>query len=245
MVQEAAVRPYHIFMLVLCLLALAILAFGPVVADDVELRQILQYADLGVCALFFADFLMNLARAPNRWRYFYTWGWIDLVSSIPMIDALRIGRAARILRILRLLRGVRISKLLATWILERRAEGTLLAASLLWILLLVAASVAILQFERGAESNIRNAEDALWWAFVTITTVGYGDFYPVTTEGRLVAGFLMAAGVGLFGTFSAFVAAWFLAPARKKQSVEIEMLYAEVVALRELLMRNNEGRSDR
>jgi voltage-gated potassium channel len=56
----------------------------------------------------------------------------------------------------------------------------------------------------------QTAEDALWWAYVTITTVGYGDKFPVTSEGRLIAGFLMTAGVGLFGTFTGFVASWFV-----------------------------------
>lgn len=237
--QPIDARPYHVFMLALCLFALGILAADPLIEGKTEMRQILEYADLGVCALFLVDFLLNLKRAPNRWRYMYTWGWIDLASSIPMVDVLRVGRAGRIFRIFRVFRGVRAAKLIAGWLLDRRAEGAFLAASLLWILLLVFASIAILEFERGPGSNIRGAEDAIWWAFVTITTVGYGDHYPVTTEGRIVAGFLMTAGVGLFGTFSAFVAAWFLAPSRQKQTVEIEMLHAEIVALREMLTREN------
>lgn len=76
--------------------------------------------------------------------------------------------------------------------------------------MIVFGSIAILEFEKGEETNINNAEDALWWSFVTITTVGYGDKYPVTTEGRIVAGVLMIVGVGLFGTFTGFVASWFL-----------------------------------
>ena len=62
------------------------------------------------------------------------------------------------------------------------------------------------------EANIKGPEDAVWWAFVTMTTVGYGDRFPVTTEGRLAGALLMVAGVGLFGTFSGFIASWFLAP---------------------------------
>lgn len=71
-------------------------------------------------------------------------------------------------------------------------------------------SISILQFETAPESNIKTAEDAIWWAFVTITTVGYGDRYPVTTEGRIIAAFLMITGVALFGTFTGFIAAWFM-----------------------------------
>ena len=89
------------------------------------------------------------------------------------------------------------------------------------ILLVVFASVAVLQFEPLAEnSNIRSPQDALWWAYVTITTVGYGDRFPVTPEGRLIGGALMTAGVGLFGTFTAATAAWFISPAGAASATE-------------------------
>jgi voltage-gated potassium channel len=76
--------------------------------------------------------------------------------------------------------------------------------------MLLFSSVAILQFETDPNSNIKTAEDAIWWSYVTITTVGYGDKYPVTTEGRIIAVILMTVGVGLFGTFTAFVSSWFV-----------------------------------
>lgn len=224
--------PYELFILGLCLYALAALAIDTVVPIGEDTRTLLQWADLLVCAIFFIDFLVSLARAKNRLHYLATWGWIDLASSIPMVDVFRIGRAARVFRIFRVLRGVRATKLIAGFILDRRAEGAFLAAALLSMLLLLSSSVAVLQFEDTPESNIKGAADALWWAFVTITTVGYGDRYPVTAEGRLVGAMLMTAGVGLFGTFSGFVAAWFLAPRAKQQQTEIEHLAAEVAALR-------------
>ena len=99
-------------------------------------------------------------------------------------------------------------------------------------LLVVFSSIAILQFETTADANIKTANDALWWAFVTITTVGYGDRYPVTPEGRIVAAVLMTAGVGLFGTFSGFVASWFLAPKTKLEESETRQLSEEIRALR-------------
>ena len=103
------------------------------------------------------------------------------------------------------------------------------------LLLVVFGSIAMLQFEGGQSAgNIKTAEDALWWAITTITTVGYGDRFPVTTEGRLLAGVLMIAGVGLFGTLSGFIASWFLAPQSigKHQEKEIELLQVEMERLR-------------
>jgi voltage-gated potassium channel len=96
----------------------------------------------------------------------------------------------------------------------------------------VVSAISVLHFEAEiSDGNIKTAEDALWWAFATITTVGYGDKYPVTLEGRFVAGVLMCVGVGLFGTFSGFFAAWFLSPgpaANEKQLSEIKNELAEI-----------------
>jgi voltage-gated potassium channel len=219
-------------MLAMCLYALAAMGAETLLPLSSETRSIIEYADNVVCLLFFFDFCKNMIQAPNKMRYFATWGWIDLASSIPTIDALRWGRAARIFRIFRVLRGVRATKLLATLILERRSESAFLAVSLVSILLIVFASIAILQFETLPESNIKSAEDALWWAFVTITTVGYGDKFPLTSEGRIIAGMLMLAGVGLFGTFSGFIASWFIVPQASKNESEIERLREEIVKLR-------------
>lgn len=227
--------PYQFFMLSLCLFALGALATESFLPLNTATRDILDFADTAVCFLFLIDFSVSLSRAPNKWRYFYTWGWIDLASSIPTIDVLRWGRAARILRIFRVLRGVRATKLVATFILDRRSQGAFLAAALVSLLLVVFSSIAILQVETENESNIKTAEDALWWAFTTITTVGYGDKFPLTTEGRIIAVLLMIAGVGMIGTFSGFVAAWFLAPTTKQQDSELERLRQEISKIRQLL----------
>lgn len=227
--------PYQLFMLVLCIFALTALAVETLAPISAVTRQILEFADTGVCALFFGDFLLQFARAPKRWQYFVSWGWIDLLSSVPMVDAFRVGRAARVMRILRVLRGVRSTKLLAALVIGRRAEATFLAVALVSLLLVVFASIAIVQFEHVDGSNIRSAQDAVWWSVVTITTVGYGDRYPITAEGRIVGGLLMTAGVGLFGTFSGFVASWFLAPAQKQRENEMHELRMEIISLRQLL----------
>jgi voltage-gated potassium channel len=212
------VEPYQLFILALSLYALAALSVEFLFPVGPEVRQILEASDLAVCIFFFADFLVQFIRAPNRWGYFWRWGWLDLLSSVPMVDALRIGRLGRVVRIFRVLRGLRSTKLLASFILERRTESAFLTVALVSLLLIVFASIAVLQFETGREgANIKTAEDALWWAITTITTVGYGDRFPVSSEGRLVAGVLMMAGVGLFGTLSGFIASWFLRPPETQQ----------------------------
>jgi voltage-gated potassium channel len=224
-------------MLVLCVYALAALAIERMTTVQPEVKAVLNYADHAICVIFFADFCASLWHAQNRWRYLATWGWLDLLSSVPMINAARWGRLARVARIFRVLRGLRAAKILSTLVLRRRAENSFLAASLLAILLVIFCSTAILHFETAPESNIKTAEDAIWWAFATITTVGYGDRFPVTSEGRFVAALLMCAGVGLFSTFSGLLAAWFLAPGMPGDESDTAALHREVKALREVIER--------
>jgi voltage-gated potassium channel len=233
--SERNAGPYQLFILGLSLFVLLTMAMRLVTALSPDTRTILDYADLGVCVVFLGDFVVCLVRAPDRWSYLIRWGWIDLASSIPVVDQLRWGRAARVLRVFRVLRGVRASKILSTFILQRRSESAFLAVALLSIVLVVLGSIAVLHFEDSADANIKSAEDALWWAIVTITTVGYGDKFPISTEGRLVAVGLMVAGVGLFGTFTGFVASWFLEAPAAKQTTELDEIRAELAGIRQIL----------
>jgi len=146
------------------------------------------------------------------------WGWIDLIASIPTIDYLRAGRALRLIRLIRVVRAFRSTRHLLDHVFRNRAQGAFTSVGIIAILFVFFSAIAILQVEDDPNSNIKTAEDAIWWAYVTVTTVGYGDKYPVTTEGRVIAGILMTAGVGLFGTFTGFIASWFVEG--KKESDE-------------------------
>jgi voltage-gated potassium channel len=138
------------------------------------------------------------------------WGWIDLIASIPTFDFMRAGRLLRLIRLIRLIRAYKSVKHITSHVFKNKIQGTLTSVSLIAVLVLLFSSIAILQFETAPESNIKTAEDAIWWSYVTITTVGYGDKFPVTTEGRIIAAILMTVGVGLFGTFTAYVSSWFV-----------------------------------
>jgi len=223
--------PYDLFSLGLSVYVLLALLAAVLVPLDAPTRQVLQTADNAVCAFFFLDFVRSLLRAERKLAYL-KWGWLDLLASIPMVDALRFARVARIVRIIRLLRGFRSARHLIAFALQRRAQAAAWGMALASFVLVVFSSVAILEVERGAEgANIDSAADAVWWAYVTMTTVGYGDHFPVTSEGRLIAAVLMAAGVGLFGTFTGYVATWFLQPGDATQRAEIDSLERRVARL--------------
>lgn len=237
--RERLARPrltrvgYELFLLALSVWVLVILLVEVLVPLPEDVSIIIQGVDQVVCVFFLIDFLHRLATAERRVRYLLTWGWLDLLSSIPMVDALRSFRAARIVRIVRLLRAARSGRQIVLWIMARRAQSALFAAIFLAVVTLVVGSIAILYFEQDdMGANIRRGEDALWWSMVTITTVGYGDFYPVTAGGRLVAGVLMTIGIGLFGTFSGYLATWFLESGMEREFDETEaILQARIDAL--------------
>jgi voltage-gated potassium channel len=126
---------------------------------------------------------------------------------IPFISALRLVPTWQVAR--RLKRSDYES--LGRAVARQRAQSTVYLVILVAILVLEIGSIAILGAEAGAPTgNIETAGDALWWAVVTIATVGYGDLYPTTVEGRIVGVFMMVVGVGVFASLSSFLAQWFL-----------------------------------
>ena len=97
-----------------------------------------------------------------------------------------------------------------------RAGSALLTLLLMGILVLEFGSLQILRFEQyAAGANITTASDALWYTIVTISTVGYGDQYPVTNAGRVMGSFIIVVGVGIFGTFTGYLANLFLSPRKR------------------------------
>lgn len=217
-----------LFLSIYVLLALFVQAAFPL-SDQATL--LIEKIDFIICGIFIYDFFVRLYKAESRLS-FLKWGWIDLVSSIPMFEFLRWGRLVRIIRILRILRAFRSTKVLVHHLFRNRAKGTFATVALISVVMVLFSSIAILNLENAAESNIKTPSDAIWWAFTTITTVGYGDRFPVTHEGRVIAVVLMTAGVGLFGTFTAYVASYFLDAEREKEESEIQQLLEEVRSLR-------------
>jgi len=210
----------NILVLVLSIYVLAALVADTFFKLPTQVSRLLLLLDDSICFFFLAEFCIRFYQAENKLR-FMRWGWIDVVSSIPAIPFLRIGRMVRLIRLFRILRAFRSSKHLIAHLFRNKAHGAFTTISAVAAIMVIFSSIAILQVEQDPKSNIKTAEDAIWWAWTTITTVGYGDRYPVTTEGRIIASLLMAAGVGLVGTFTGFVASWFLEhhkPVRKRPS---------------------------
>lgn len=208
--------PFQLALVVLSVVLLAGLAVDLVIRMPTEISRLIHFVDTAICVLLFADFSWRFARAPSKLR-FMRWGWLDLLSSIPAIEALRWGRLFRIVRVVRLILALRSYRGLLLQVLQKRRQAGLASALVLTVFVICFASIGMLVFEHDPASNIKTAEDALWWAMVTITTIGYGDCYPVTQAGRLIATVLMVSGIGLFGTLSGVAASFFLGTTESSQ----------------------------
>jgi voltage-gated potassium channel len=203
---------YNIFIFVLTIGSLVIMAllFMPFIDD--QTKQLLFLYDNLVCIPFLIDFAINLRGTRPRRDYFIKKrGWLDLLGSIPSFGLspytalLRLARLSRLARVTRLMRG-KNQKALVKDVLENRGQYALFVTLLLAMIVIVIASILVLQFETKGDGNIKTGGDAAWWAIVTITTVGYGDFFPVTPLGRLVGVFVMFSGVGIIGALASILA---------------------------------------
>jgi len=201
---------YEIFILLVSLLSVANLLVSWIPGLDPDAVNVLVVINFFLTIIFLADFLYRLFTASSKGHYFFrNWGWADLLASIP---ALRILRLFRIFKAYRLLDRYGAGNILGQ-LKKHRAESVLFIVIFCVIVVIESGAFLILMAERGVpNANIQMASDAMWWVYVTITTVGYGDRYPVTNTGRLVGVMVMTMGVGLFGTLAGFIANKLLAP---------------------------------
>jgi voltage-gated potassium channel len=152
-----------------------------------------------IWAVFVLDYLVRLGLARRRWRFVWR-HLIDLaVIVLPMFRQLRVLRVITVLSVLnRLVRN------------DFRGRVGIYVVGATGLVSFVA-SLAVLDAERRSpDASITTFPDALWWTMTTISTVGYGDRFPVTWQGRLVAISLMVAGIALLGVVTATIATWFV-----------------------------------
>jgi voltage-gated potassium channel Kch len=215
--KELKNTTYEAFIGVLSVLSIANIAFIYLARSD-QVDAVVTIMNGLLSVIFLADFTFRFVTArEDRWRYFFReFGWADLVASVP-IPQFKILRVFRLFRAYRLGKEYGIRNMMRTFWAER-AQSALLAVLLFIILLLEFGSMAMVWAEEGApNANITTGGDAVWWAYVTITTVGYGDQYPVTHWGRFIGYLVLTGGVALFGTLTGYLANLFLSPAREEQ----------------------------
>jgi hypothetical protein len=205
---------YEIFIGALSILSIVNLVLVYAIAGDSALELVLSVMNALFSAIFLGDFIYRISTAPSPGRYFFRgFGWADLLASLPF-PQFKILRLFRLLRVFRLLRELGPRTVWST-LIHDRANSALMTLLLMGVLVLQFGSISILAVEENADgANITSASDALWYTLVTISTVGYGDRFPVTNAGRLIGTLIIVVGVGIFGTFTGYLANLFLGPGR-------------------------------
>ena len=200
---------YELFIVALTVFSLAMVTAYCLFSLSEATKDALLTVDVPISLIFLADSFGSLRRAPDK-RAYLKWGWLDFLGSIPLLLPLRVARLGRLGRAWRSLRLRRLSQV-GEDLDQNRAESAALITVFTAIVVLTTATIAVLEFESEVPgANIRSGGDAFWWAIVTLATVGYGDYYPVTIWGRIAAVALMTVGVGIFGVLASYLANLFL-----------------------------------
>ena len=240
---------YELFILLLSVVSiinLAIVVFGPRLGIPESMLEVI-YIINGILTIFFIiDFCYRFFTTDSKKNYFFkNWGWTDLLACIPTF---RIFRLFRIVKAVRLMRIFGLKNMMYE-IVDNRAGSALYLAIFGIIIVAETAGITVLYAELSdPAANITTAGDAVWWVMVTLTTVGYGDQFPVTWLGRLAGIFVMFSGVALIGVLASYLSSFFMeeTPPRASEEqlsddpqsilVELKTLLAQQQTAQEALM---------
>ncbi|KFZ39070.1 ion transporter [Shewanella mangrovi] len=232
-IANEVISPFELAMMLLSFVSVILIILMTFVPLDKETKRLLFLIDTGICVIFLLHFFVGLFQAHDK-KHYLKLHWVDFIASIPAIEPLRFARLFQILRVIRL---IRMSRSLFAMLLKQRRQATLASLMVAMVTIIAFSSVLILLVENGIDgANIKSAEDAIWWSLVTISTVGYGDFYPVTTVGHVIGGVVIICGVSFFGVISGYMASLFVAPdeeenresQRKEMREEIDVVLSRM-----------------
>jgi hypothetical protein len=225
---------YEIFIGVLSILSIINLVLVYGFLKDQSLQEVLRVMNALLSFIFLVDFSYRLFTAQSKSHYFFgQFGWVDLISSLPF-GQLKVLRVFRLVSVYRLMRDYGPKNIVRS-LVKDRAGSALLTLLMAGILVIEFGSLGILKIEQyAAGANITNASDALWYVIVTISTVGYGDQYPVTSAGRELGALIIVVGVGIFGAFTGYLANLFLSPSKSKEDADAMPSRSGAAGLQEL-----------
>lgn len=240
---------YELFIGALSVLSIFNLIFYYIL-PNLDVSVVVLIMDGILSLIFLSDFLYRLFTAESKSDYFLRqMGWADLLASIPL-PQFKILRVFRILRVYRLGKAYGGSRMIKEFF-ANRGGSALLTLVFIMLLILEFGGLAMLAVEsQSPDANITDASDAVWYVYVTITTVGYGDQYPVTNLGRIIGTLIMTVGVGLFGTITAFLANVFIKPEddepveAESPSIDPADLMARMEEIKELLLAYEKTNND-
>lgn len=208
---------YEIFIAALSVLSIVNLVLILIVQDE-SLDYVLAIINIPITLIFLIDFVYRFKTAPSKSDYFWrNWGWADLLASLPFQQT-KILRLFRLIKVYRLLQEYGARNIMKS-LIKDKAGSALLSLLFIAILVLEFGSLLMLRLEANIpDANITTASDALWYIVVTMSTVGYGDQFPISNPGRVLGTVIIVVGVGIFGTLTGYLANLFLSPGAKDKT---------------------------
>lgn len=228
--------PYGLFMIFLNFIAVIVALFSFNFGGlNESTRDFLISLDIALSLVLLADFAWRLSRVSMaEFRQFLIpWGFVDFLGCLPAIPMLRFFRLIRILRLTYAVRQVGLKQLVKN-LREQMAASSLWGVIALTIPTIFVSGWWMYSMETenciapATDANICTLGDGVWWAFVTVTTVGYGDYYPISNGGRVLAGILMTIGVGLFGVLTSYLATIFIRQEEEQLETDLSAELSEV-----------------
>ncbi|RKE90978.1 ion transporter [Ichthyenterobacterium magnum] len=202
--DNKASRFFSMFIQALILLTIVSFAFETVPDLKPETKTLLHTIEIICVAIFTLEYLLRIYVADSKPKFIFSFfGIIDLVAILPFYLSLGLGlaslRALRFLRLFRILKLARYNRAMKHFTRAiSSAKEEIMLFLFITLMLIYFAAVGIYYFEHEAQpEHFSSVFDSLWWAIITLTTVGYGDVYPITVGGRVFTFFILMIGLGI------------------------------------------------
>ena len=244
--KELKSTGYELFILLLSLVSIlnmAVVFLTAFVLFDQNTLDVVAIIDIVLTLFFLFDFAYRILTTSAKSTYFFKkWGWADLLACLPMF---RIFRLIRIVRAARLMRTFGPKNMLNE-VINNRAGSALYITIFSIVVLAEFAAIFVLKAEAlNPNANLTTGGDAVWWVFVTITTVGYGDKFPTTAAGRTLGVIVMFCGIALIGVLTSFLASFFVAqPKKKEEELAPDDPKAKLAEIRALFLAQEEANNN-
>ena len=228
---------YELFIQFVTVFSLSLVAVYYLLPLTEPVDEVLSIMDSVTGLVFLVDFVIRLVIAPRKAHYILTGGILDLLSGIPTFPILRLLRLPRLIVTARKIKH-QTPEEVRDEARNRLAESTLLLTLFVVLLVITIGSSAVVSIEsRSPNANIHTGSDAVWWAVVTMSTVGYGNYYPVTDPGRVIGALMMVVGVSVFSVLTSYIASTVIS-LRGKRDDEVSQLRSDIADLKQTLASN-------